>query len=151
MSTTNLPFVPNGNIGGQHQINELRFAIENLKGEFEEFKKSQNISVVSTYNGMTIAAAYRHMTGRYYKMEHVTISNISNIQIGNRTLIAEYEKPTDDAIILAPVSINKIDASTGAGTDAAYLGIYLVGNEILATYSKVNQKYSLNGSVTVIF
>lgn len=149
--TTNLPFTPDGNVGAEQQISRLRFELENLKGDFEEFKKSQNINVVSTYNGMNLSIAFRHMTSRYYKVEHFTLTNVSNLAISQNTLIAEFELPKENAGILAPIALSKLQVTGTTGSDIKYLTFYFQSNKIYGTYSVIGSTYNLNGSITVVF
>lgn len=154
MKNTNkslLPFIQNDNINQQQYISQLKFEIENLKSEFEEYKKKQFVTTVNNYNGMTVTCNFSFLKDNYYKLEWLTITNINNLTIGDRTVIAEYKKPTLNSVIDAPIAIRNM-YSLNTNEDMAFTIIYLVNNQIVGSYNKTGKETSpINGNMIIHF
>lgn len=154
MKNTNkslLPFIQNDNINQQQYISQLKFELETLKSEFKEYKKKQFVTTVNNYNGMTVTCNFSFLKDNYYKLEWLTITNINNLTIGDRTVIAEYKKPTPNCVIDAPIAIRNM-YSLNTNEDMAFTIIYLVNNQIIGSYNKTGKVTTpINGNMTIHF
>lgn len=154
MKNTNkslLPFIQNDNINQQQYISQLKFELETLKSDFEEYKKKQFVTTVNNYNGMTVTCNFSFLKDNYYKLEWLTITNINNLTIGDRTVIAEYKKPTLNSVIVSPIAIRNM-YSLNINEDKAFTIIYLVKNQIIGSYNKTGKETPpINGNMTIHF
>lgn len=151
MNKSLLPFIKEDNISQEQYISQLKFELETLKSEFEEYKKKQFVTTVNNYNGMTVTCNFSFLKDNYYKLEWLTITNINNIRIGGRTVIAEYKKPTPNCVIDAPVAIRNM-YSLSTSEDMAITIIYLKNNQIIGAYNKVDRVTPpISGDMTIHF